>query len=128
MSVMRNSVLVLIPLLVFSTLLAASENTPTGIDTDQKISAVSLSTLAARADLVAVAQVKDTDYVYTRSFPSEGSAYLKILIAYKLNKPNEEIIEIYEKGLHPNECYFEKTLMTPKTTSDSQRVARLRSW
>ena len=107
MSVMRNSVLVFVLPLVFSTLLSASENIPTGVDTDQKTPAVSLSALAARADLVAVAQVKDTDYVYTRSFPSEGSAYLKILIAYKLNKPNEEIIEIYEKGLHPNECYFE---------------------
>jgi len=70
-------------------------------------SPTSLSELAATADLVAVAQVKDTDYVYTRSFPSEGSAYLKILIAYKHNQPDAEIVEIYEKGLHPNECYFE---------------------
>ncbi len=68
---------------------------------------ISLSELAAKADLVAVAQVKDTDYVYTRSFPSEGSAYLKILIAYKHNQPDEDIVEIYDKGLHPNECYFE---------------------
>jgi hypothetical protein len=68
---------------------------------------VSLSTLAAKADLVAVAQVKDTDYVYTRSFPSEGSAYLKILIAYKYDQVDEDIVEVYDKGLHPNECYFE---------------------
>ena len=94
-------------LLVFSTLVHASEKISAGVKTDQKTPPVSLSALAAKADLVAVAQVKDTDYVYTRSFPSEGSAYLKILIAYKLNKPDEEIIEIYEKGLHPNECYFE---------------------
>jgi hypothetical protein len=66
-----------------------------------------LSTLAARSDLVAVMQVKDTDYVYTRAFPSEGSAFLKILIAYKPAKSSEEIIEVYEKGLHPHECYFE---------------------
>lgn len=68
---------------------------------------ISLTELAAKADLVAIAQVKDTDYVFTRSFPSEGSTYLKILITYKVNRPGEEIIEIYEKGLHPNECYFE---------------------
>jgi len=68
---------------------------------------ISLSELAAKADLVAVAQVKDTDYVYTRSFPSEGSAYLKILIAYKHNQPDEDIVEVYDKGLHPNECYFD---------------------
>ncbi len=70
-------------------------------------SPISLSQLASKADLVAVAQVKDTDYVYTRAFPSEGSAYLKILIAYKHNQPDEDIIEVYDKGLHPNECYFE---------------------
>ena len=69
--------------------------------------AASLSALAAKADLVALVQVKDTDYVFTRSFPSEGSAFLRILIAYKPAKPAEEIIEIYEKGLHPAECYFE---------------------
>jgi hypothetical protein len=69
--------------------------------------AVTLSDLAARADLVAVAQVKDTDYVHTRSFPSEGSAFLKVLIGYKTNRNNPDIIEVYEKGLYPNECYFE---------------------
>ena len=68
----------------------------------RKSAAVSLATLASRADLVAVAQVKDTDYAYTRSFPSEGSAYLKILISYKHDQPNEEIIAVYDKGLHPN--------------------------
>lgn len=73
----------------------------------QKVAPISLSELAAKADLVAVAQVKDTDYVYTRSFPSEGSAYLKILIAYKHNQPDENIVEVYDKGLHPNECYFD---------------------
>ncbi len=104
---MRRNVLVLGSLLIFSTLAYASEKISAGAATDQKTAPVSLSALAAKADLVAVAQVKDTDYVYTRSFPSEGSAYLKILIAYKLNKSTEEIIEVHEKGLHPNECYFE---------------------
>jgi hypothetical protein len=68
---------------------------------------VSLSDLALKADLVAVVQVADTDYVYTRDFPSEGSAYLKVLIPYKPGEPREDIIEVYEKGLHPYECYFE---------------------
>ena len=57
--------------------------------------------------LVAVAQVRDTDYIYTRAFPSEGSAYLKILISYKENRKGEDFIEVYDKGLHPHECYFE---------------------
>lgn len=68
---------------------------------------VSLSSLAAKADLVAVVQVADTDYVYTRDFPSEGSAFLKVLIPYKPRDTREDIIEVFEKGLHPNECYFE---------------------
>lgn len=68
---------------------------------------ISLSELASQADLVAVAQVVDTDYIYTRSFPSEGTAILKVLISYKANRAGEEFIEVYEKGLHPNECYFE---------------------
>jgi hypothetical protein len=78
-----------------------------GDEIERKTAPVSLSDLAAKANLVAVAQVKDTDYTYTRSFPSEGSAFLKILITYKLKQPGEDIIEVYEKGLHPGECYFE---------------------
>lgn len=68
---------------------------------------VSITELAAEADLVAVAQVVDTDYIYTRSFPSEGTAILKTLISYKADPEGQEYIEVYEKGLHPNECYFE---------------------
>ena len=79
----------------------------TPVYSSDKTSSISLSDLAEKSDLVAVVQVKDTDYVYTRSFPSEGSAFLSILISYKSGKPAGEIIEIYEKGLHPNECYFE---------------------
>lgn len=104
---MRNLSLLLGSLLVFSTLLFASDKTAGNANEEQEKQAVSLTELATKADLVAIAQVKDTDYVFTRSFPSEGSAYLKILIAYKVNRPGEEIIEVYEKGLHPNECYFE---------------------
>ncbi len=94
-------------LLVFSTAVHASEGSTGQEQEAPPIAAISLSQLAMKADLVAVAQVKDTDYVYARSFPNEGSAFLKVLIAYKLNNPIEEIIEVYEKGLHPGECYFE---------------------
>jgi hypothetical protein len=106
-SAMRKNRLLLGSFLVFSSWILASDKTPLNEEMDKQNRPVSLSELAAKADLVAVAQVKDTDYVYTRSFPSEGSAFLNILIAYKENRPGDEIIEIYEKGLHPNECYFE---------------------
>ena len=104
---MRNLGLLSGSLLLFSTLIFASDKTVNIKNEEQKKQSVSLTELATKADLVAIAQVKDTDYVFTRSFPSEGSAYLKILIAYKVNRPGEEIIEVYEKGLHPYECYFE---------------------
>lgn len=94
---MKSQILLLGLLISFSMPVCSVEDTPP----------ITLSELAKRADLVAVAQVKDTDYVYTRSFPSEGSAFLKLLITYKTNKSAEEIVEVYEKGLHPNECYFE---------------------
>ena len=66
---------------------------------------VSLAELAARADLVVLAQAKDTDYLRRRDIPVIGSAYLKVLIPYKTDDPLD-ILEVYEKGLHPNECYF----------------------
>jgi hypothetical protein len=68
---------------------------------------VPLSELAAAADLIAVVRVLDTDYQYTREFPSGGSAFLRVLIPYKVGRPLEDIIEVYEEGLHAGECYFE---------------------
>ena len=94
-------------MLMISTAVYAAETTGKKENTPTEPAPVSLSELAMKSDIVAVAQVKDTDYVYARSFPNEGSAFLKILIPYKLNNPVEEIVEVYEKGLHPNECYFE---------------------
>ena len=94
-------------LLTFGTLIHASEKPSSGVNTEHNTSPTSLSSLAAKADMVAVAQVKDTDYFYTRSFPSDGSAFLHVLITYKSDKTGQDIIEVYEQGLHPNECYFE---------------------
>jgi len=68
---------------------------------------VAFAELAARADLVAVVRVLDTDYEYTRGFPSGGTAFLQVLIAYKVGRPLEDIIKVYEEGLHAGECYFE---------------------
>ncbi len=98
---------VLVSVLLFSIALRAAETNPGDESKPAETAPISLSELARKADLVAVAQVKDTDYVYARSYPNEGSAYLKILITYKHNNPVEDIIEVYDKGLHPNECYFE---------------------
>jgi hypothetical protein len=72
---------------------------------DQAVSPVSLAELAMSADLVVLAQVKDTDYFTRRDIPVSGSAYLKVLIPYKVDSP-ADLIEVYEKGLHDQECYF----------------------
>lgn len=67
--------------------------------------AASLSELAAAADLVVLAQARDTDYLLRRDIPVSGSAYLRVLIPYKVDQ-NLDLVEVYEKGLHDNECYF----------------------
>ena len=72
---------------------------------DPAAESVSLAELAANADLVVLAQTKDTDYLMRRGIPVSGSAYLKVLIAYKTDS-TADLIEVYEKGLHDHECYF----------------------
>jgi hypothetical protein len=72
---------------------------------DLSTSPVSLAELAQKSDAIMLAQVRDTDYFYRREYPVNGSAYLKVLIPYKLDQP-ADIIEIHEQGLHENECYF----------------------
>ncbi|MEE4218822.1 MAG: hypothetical protein V2I48_14495 [Xanthomonadales bacterium] len=67
--------------------------------------AISLSDLAAKSDLVILAQARDTDYFMRREIPVGGSAYLRVLIPYKAD-PTVDIVQVYEKGLHENECYF----------------------
>ena len=82
--------------MVSASLLAEDEKT---------VPAIGLADLAAKADVIVLAQVKDTDYFYRHEYPVNGSAYLKVLIPYKIDKPMD-IMEIYESGLHENECYF----------------------
>ena len=77
--------------------------------TEAQTPPVSLADLAGRADLVVLAQARDTDYFMRREIPVSGSAYLKVLIPYK--SPDDaiqpgDIIDVYEKGLHEHECYF----------------------
>jgi len=72
---------------------------------DRAVSPISLAELAASADLAVLAQVKDTDYFIRRDIPVSGSAYLKVLIPYKVDSP-VDLIEVYEKGLRDQDCYF----------------------
>lgn len=76
-----------------------------------------LEELAAEADLVALVQVLDTDYEYARDFPVGGTAFLRVLIPYKLDRPLPDIIEVYDEGLHEGECYFPN----PPVTEEGRR-------
>jgi hypothetical protein len=77
----------------------------------------SLETLAGEADLVALVQVLDTDYEYAREFPVGGTAFLRILIPYKLDRPRPDIIEVYDEGLREGACYFPN----PEVTEEGAR-------
>jgi len=78
--------------------------------------ATSLCALAARADLVALAQVRDTDYLVRRDIPVSGSAYLEVLIAYK-PEGTGGLFEVYEKGLQETACSFPN----PDVTEEGRR-------
>lgn len=83
---------------------APAETAPAS-QADSEATPVSLAELSRRADLIALAQVRDTDYLRRRDIPVSGSAYLQVLIPYK-GDPGGELIEVYEKGLREHECYF----------------------
>ena len=90
---------------VFILLLAQAGAVHAAPDPQRDTTPPSLSELATAADLVALAQVRDTDYRRQRDIPVSGSAFLRILIAYKSDR-DDELLEVYEKGLHEHECYF----------------------
>jgi hypothetical protein len=68
---------------------------------------LSLPELVHAADLVALVRVLDTDYEYAREFPVGGTAFLQVLVPYKVGRPLEDIVPVYEEGLHEGECYFD---------------------
>lgn len=101
---MKPSLAVIMGLLLTGN--AAAQAELPGGEEQPPVEALTLPEIAARADLVALVQVADTDYEYTRSFPSGGTAFLRVLIPYKVSRPLEDLIQVYEEGLHEHECYF----------------------
>ena len=86
-------------------------------DDESDLPSLTLQELASHADLIALVQVLDTDYAYQREFPIGGTAFLRVLIPYKVNRPVPDIIEVYEEGLHEHECYFPN----PPPTEEGRR-------
>ena len=76
-------------------LVLAMVATPLFAQSERRVPPISLADLGAKAEVIVLAQVKDTDYFYRHEYPVSGSAYLKILIPYRLDKPLE-IIEVHE--------------------------------
>lgn len=93
--------------LLFTLVFAASNLTAQEIEEESAPAPVKLEALVSESDLVALVRVLDTDYEYTRGFPSGGTAFLEVLIPYKVLRPLEDILEVYDEGLHAGECYFE---------------------
>ena len=93
------------PLLAIALLLAGPTATIAEGPAAPGPSPPSLAELARQAEFVALAQVRDTDYLRRRDIPVSGSAYLRVLIRYK-GDASEDLVEVYEKGLRENECYF----------------------
>jgi len=65
----------------------------------------SLASAAARADIVAVIQVEDTDYELRHGFPVSGTAVVHVLVAYKGAKRGETLT-VQAKGLGAKYCYY----------------------
>lgn len=96
---------------------AVAQPLPEQAEPPPPLEPVSLFDLASRADLVALVQVLDTDYEYARDFPIGGTAFLRILIPYKLDRPLPDLIEVYDEGLKEGECYFPN----PPVTEEGRR-------
>lgn len=105
--------LLLISLLLTTTSVFAQDTDDPG----EPLPPVTIRDLAARADLVALVQVLDTDYEYARDFPIGGTAFLRVLIPYKVNRPVPDIVEVYDEGLDEYECYFPN----PPITEEGRR-------
>jgi hypothetical protein len=98
-------------------ILALLTTTALAQETEEAPPPPALAELAAQADLVALVQVMDVDYEYARNFPIGGTAFLRVLIPYKITRPYGDLIMVYEEGLHEHECYFPN----PSVIEEGQR-------
>ena len=64
------------------------------------------SELASESDLVALVQVDRTHYERKRGAPVAGTAWLEVLLPYKVERPIDRI-RLIEEGFGEDRCYFD---------------------
>lgn len=84
-------------LLLLPALTLAEEPTPR---------AMSPAELAKDSDLVVLAQLDRVNYEKRRGFAVEGTAWLNVLVRYKVPQPVDRI-RLVEEGFGDDRCYFE---------------------
>ncbi|TVQ40626.1 MAG: hypothetical protein EA370_03475 [Wenzhouxiangella sp.] len=62
--------------------------------------------LAASSEVVVLARLDRANYDKRRGFPVRGSAWVRVLVAYKVPHPMD-LIRIFEEGLGEDRCYFD---------------------
>jgi hypothetical protein len=83
---------------------AQNEQDPAGV-IDETITRLHPSQLAAESDLVVLGQLDRLDYERRRGFPVGGTAWVDVLVRYKVPQPID-LIRIVEEGFGPDRCYF----------------------
>jgi hypothetical protein len=77
---------------------------------DSSPRAMSPAELAADSDLVVLAQLDRVNYEKRRGFAVEGTAWLNVLVRYKVPQPIDRI-RLVEEGFGDDRCYFEDVPM-----------------
>jgi len=74
-------------------------------ETTEPIAFKSFEEAASWADVVAVAQVLNVDYIKTRDLNAQGQAFLTVRVPYKGVKKNDMLI-VSAKGFEEQVCYY----------------------
>ncbi|MFU8833472.1 MAG: hypothetical protein ACNA7J_15140 [Wenzhouxiangella sp.] len=77
---------------------------------DEPPRAMTPAELAADSDVVVLVQLDRVNYEFRRGFPVKGSAWVKVLVRYKVPEPMDRI-RIVEQGFGDDRCYFDEIPM-----------------
>jgi hypothetical protein len=83
----------------------AQDEQAASAETDETVTRLHPSQLAAESDLVVLGQLDRLDYERRRGFPVGGTAWVDVLVRYKVPQPID-LVRIVEEGFGPDRCYF----------------------